>query len=105
MHTARMHTAQMHRLLKNLQSPLVGFPLTGRSLLSSQPPRTSSGWCYAGSAGIAGLPLPSYTAASDAHSHDLLLHSVYFTEQETGKHTCIKNQVLRCHMGQCESHK
>lgn len=100
-----MHTAQMHQLLKNLQSPLVGFPLTGRSLLSSQPPRTSSGWCYAGSAGIAGLPLPSYTAASDAHSHDLLLHSVYFTEQETGKHTCIKNQVLRCHMGQCESHK
>lgn len=78
-----MHRAQMHRLLKNLQSPLiVGFPLTGRSLPSSQPPHTSLGWCCAGSAGIAGLPLPSCTAASDAHSHDLLLSLVYFTGRE-----------------------
>lgn len=80
-----MHTAQMLRLLKNLQKrkrPCSrAFPLTSRSLLSSQPPRTSSGWCCAGSAGIAGLPSLSCTAASDARSHDLLLSLVYFTER------------------------
>lgn len=68
--------AQMCRLLKHLEK---AFPLTGRSLLSSQPPRTSSEWCCAGSAGTAGLPLPSCTAASDAHSHDLFLSLVWFT--------------------------
>lgn len=68
--------------LKIYKDPVVGFLLTDRSLLSSQPPRTSSGWCCAGSAGIAGLPSPSCTAASDAHSHDLLLSLVCFTKRE-----------------------
>lgn len=48
------------------------LPLTGRSQPSSRPPRTSSGWCCAGSAGTAGPPWPSCTAASDARSRDLL---------------------------------
>lgn len=82
-----MPIAQLCRLLKHFEKALEqAFPLTGRSLLSSQPPRTSSEWCCAGSAGTAGLPLPSYTAASDAHSHDLFLSLVWFTGIGKGHH-------------------
>lgn len=83
----------MHSLLKNLKTgPLDGggeegggqigrLPLTGRSRLSSRPPRTSSGWCCAGSAGTAGPPWPSCTAASDVRSRDLLWSLVCLTHR------------------------
>lgn len=61
--------------------------LTGRSQPSSQPPRTSSGWCCAGSAGTAGPPWPSCTAASDARSRDLLwsLVCLWHTDKKVEK--------------------
>lgn len=61
--------------------------LTGRSRPSSQPPRTSSGWCCAGSAGTAGPPWPSCTAASDARSRDLLwsLVCLWHTDKKVEK--------------------
>lgn len=80
--SAETYTVQMHRLLKDSGTGPSGggalrvtgrLPLTGRSRPSSRPPRTSSGWCCAGSAATAGPPWPSCTAASDARSRDLLL--------------------------------
>lgn len=59
----------------------VEVPLTGKSLPSSQPPHNASGWCYAGSAGTAGLPLPSCTAALGARSHDPFLSFVYYKKE------------------------
>lgn len=46
--------------------------LTGKSPPPSQPPRTASEFWYAGSAETAGLPSPSCTDSSDAHSHGWL---------------------------------